>query len=85
MQNQINNEANNQVNFQANRPMSPQGNNPKNTKCYILGLVTGILATLALVFATVCAINFFKGSCTFENVGNCAGRTRVKHNGFRCA
>ncbi len=60
MQNQINNEANNQVNFQANRPMSPQGNNPKNTKCYILGLVTGILATLALVFATVCAINFLK-------------------------
>lgn len=60
MQNQINNEANNQVNFQANRPMSPQGNNPKNTKYYILGLVTGILATLALVFATVCAINFLK-------------------------
>lgn len=60
MQNQINNEANNQVNFQANRPMIPQGNNPKNTKCYILGLVTGILATLALVFATVCAINFLK-------------------------
>ncbi len=60
MQNQINNEANNQANFQANRPMSPQGNNPKNTKYYILGLVTGILATLALVFATVCAVNFFK-------------------------
>lgn len=40
--------------------MSPQGNNPKNTKYYILGLVTGILATLALVFATVCAINFLK-------------------------
>lgn len=40
--------------------MSPQGNNPKNTKCYILGMVTGILATLALVFATVCAINFLK-------------------------
>lgn len=60
MQNQINNEANNQVNFQTNHPMNHQGSNPKNTKYYVLGVVTGILATLALVFAVVCAVNFFK-------------------------
>ena len=64
MQNQINSGTNNQMNYQMNNQINNQinnqGNDPKSTKYYILGLVTGILSTLALVFAAVCAVNFFK-------------------------
>lgn len=56
MQNQYNIQPNNQMN---NQPGS-QGNHPKSTKYYVLGMVTGMLVTLALVFVAVCAVNFFK-------------------------
>ncbi|MDE6909295.1 MAG: S41 family peptidase [Lachnospiraceae bacterium] len=40
--------------------MNNQGSSSGSTKYYILGVVTGILATLALTFAVVCAVNFFQ-------------------------
>lgn len=75
MQNQINNEANNQVNYQ----MNDQEGSPKSTKYYVYGILTGMLATLALVFAVVCAVNFFKIVNPLKIPGNNAGSAQAEN------
>lgn len=69
MQNQIYNEADNQV---KNQPGSQ-----KTTKYYVLGLITGILAAMALVFIVIGAASFFRIINPIKIRGNTAGSARA--------
>lgn len=78
MQNQINNDANNQIIYPMGSRPDNQAASQKNTKYYILGVVTGVLAALALVLVAVCTVNFFKLVRPVNIRGNALGNAQTQ-------